>query len=107
MPPDRTATERRLKLTDVIDFPSGQFRFVRGVAPYSAVVAPLVGFEIERARFANLEPLEAGFARIEAHLKQLGRPLTALCGCELRSPAQWTVEFDYEMDARCVTREVA
>ena len=73
-------------MTDVIDFPSGQFRFVRGVAPYSAVVAPLVGFEIERARFAHPVVLEEGFARIEAHLKAVGRPLTALCGCELRSP---------------------
>ena len=76
-------------MTDVIDFPSGQFRFVRGVLPYSAIVTPFVGFEIERARFAHPVVLEEGFARIEAHLKAIGRPLTALCGCELRSPAQW------------------
>lgn len=50
-------------MTDVIDFPSGQFRFVRGVAPYSAVVTPIVGFEIERARFAHLVVLEEGFAQ--------------------------------------------
>ena len=50
----------------------------------------MAGFEIERARFAHPVVLEEGFARIEAHLTGLGRPLTALCGCELRSPAQWT-----------------
>ncbi len=77
-------------MTEVIDFPSGQFRFVRGVSPYSAIVTPFAGFEIERARFAHRLVLEEGFARIEAHLKAVGRPLTALCGCELRSPAQWT-----------------
>jgi len=79
-----------LNVADVIDFPSGQFRFVKGVAPYSAAVAPFVGFEIERARFAHPVALEEGFARIEAQLKGVGRPLTALCGCELRSPAQRT-----------------
>ncbi|MFC5423889.1 hypothetical protein ACFPOB_30670 [Bosea eneae] len=30
--------------------------------------------------------LDRGLASIEAHLKQLGRPLTAFCACELRSP---------------------
>lgn len=77
-------------MADVIDFPSGQFRFVRGVAPYSAAVTAVAGFEIERARFASPVELAPGFARIEAHLKSAGRPLTALCWCELRSPAQRT-----------------
>ena len=31
-----------------------------------------------------------GFAAIEAHLARLGRPPTAFCACELRSPAQFT-----------------
>jgi hypothetical protein len=79
-------------MTDIMDFSDGQYRFLRGVVPYSAGVAPSAGFEIERARFASLVPLEQGFARIEAHLKSLGRTVTALCGCELRSPAQRTEE---------------
>ena len=77
-------------MADVIDFASGQYRFVRGVAPYSAIVTPIAGFEIERARFSHPIVLDEGFARIEAHLRSVGRPLTALCGCELRSPAQRT-----------------
>jgi hypothetical protein len=60
------------------------------VTPYSAIVAPIAGFEIERARFTKPVALDEGFARIEAQLNDLGRPLTALCGCELRSPAQRT-----------------
>ena len=31
-------------------------------------------------------PLAEGFRRIAAHLEDLGRPKTALCACELRSP---------------------
>jgi hypothetical protein len=35
-------------------------------------------------------PLALGFQKIEQMLKSAGRPLTALCGCELRSPAPFT-----------------
>ena len=41
-------------------------------------------------RFHRLVPLEAGFRRIEAHLEALGRPMTAFCACELRSPGQFS-----------------
>jgi hypothetical protein len=71
----------------VIDFPQGGYRFARGVFQYSAGVAALPGFRIERARFASPVPLAEGFARIAGYLAALGRPLTAFCACELRSPA--------------------
>ena len=35
-------------------------------------------------------PLADGFDAIEAHLAGIGRPPTAFCACELRSPAQFT-----------------
>jgi hypothetical protein len=79
-------------MREVLDFPNGDFRFVRGVEPYSGVVAALSGFEIERARFTRPVALAEGFARIAAHLQGLDRPLTALCACELRSPAQCSEE---------------
>jgi hypothetical protein len=63
---------------------------VPGVFQYSAGVAAEPGFAIERARFARVVPLDEGFARIEAHLKAIGRPVTAFCACELRSPAPFT-----------------
>src|SRR5205814_3024553 len=47
-------------------------------------------FRIERARFARALPIAEGFAAIEAYLARLGRPATAFCACELRSPAQFT-----------------
>ncbi len=74
-------------MAEVLSFPDGGFRFVRGVFQYSAGVAAEPGFEIRRARFHDPAPLVEGFARIRAHLEGLGRPVSAFCACELRSPA--------------------
>lgn len=79
-------------MAEVLAFPDGGFRFIRGVFPYSAGVAAEPGFAIERVRFKRVVPLADGFAAIAAQLTALGRPLTALCGCELRSPKQFTDE---------------
>jgi hypothetical protein len=66
------------------------YRYIPGPFQYSAGVAALPGFAIERVRFANPIPLTEGFQRIEAHLTGAGLPLTAFCACELRSPGQFT-----------------
>lgn len=79
-------------MSDVIGFPAGGYRYLKGVFQYSAGVAAEPGFEIERARCLRPVPLEEGFRAIEAHLTALGRPLTAFCACELRSPAPFTEE---------------
>lgn len=68
------------------DFPAGGYRYIRGVFQYSAGVAALDGFRIERVMFMRPVPLAEGFARIEAHLAEAGRPKAAFCACELRSP---------------------
>ena len=75
---------------DVIAFPQGGYRFVKGVFQYSAAAAALPGHRIERVRFANPVPLKQGFTQIAAFLTAAGRPLTAFCACELRSPAPFT-----------------
>ena len=66
------------------------YRYIPGPFQYSAGVAALPGYAIERARFANPVPLAEGFRRIEAFLHAAGLPLTAFCACELRSPAPFT-----------------
>jgi len=43
-----------------------------------------------RVQFRRPVPLEEGFRRIEKVIKAAGRPLTAFCACELRSPAPFT-----------------
>ena len=73
-------------------FADGNYRFVPGVFPYSGGVGADHGYAIERARFRAPAPLAEGFARIAAHLQARGRPLTAFCACELRSPAPFTEE---------------
>ena len=67
-------------------FGPGGYRYVEGVFQYSAGVAAEPGFEIERAQFQEPVPISAGFAAVENHLKAIGRPTTAFCACELRSP---------------------
>src|SRR6185437_7740970 len=52
-----------------IDVPAGGFRYIPGVFQYSAGVAALDGFRIERVEFRRPIPLAAGFAFIERHLR--------------------------------------
>jgi hypothetical protein len=66
------------------------YRYIPGPFQYSAGVAALPGFAIERVRFTNPVPVAEGFHRIEAFLTDAGVPLTGFCACELRSPEPFT-----------------
>jgi hypothetical protein len=77
-------------MPDVVPFAPGGYRFLTHAFQYSGGVAAEPGFRIERARVARPVPLAQGFDAVEAHLARLGRPPTAFCACELRSPAQFT-----------------
>jgi hypothetical protein len=79
-------------MIETINTPDGGYRFMPGVSQYSCGIAALPGFTIERVRFSNTVPLKQGFAKIAAHIKGAGRPLTAFGACELRSPAPFTEE---------------
>jgi hypothetical protein len=69
------------------DFPEGNYRYIPAVFQYSSGAAADVNYEIERVRFDKLVPLEEGFRRVAGYIRAAGRPLTAFCACELRSPA--------------------
>ena len=71
-------------------FAPGGYRFIPAVFQYSGGVAAEPGFRIERVVFRRPVPLAVGFERIESLIKARGRPLTAFCACELRSPAPFT-----------------
>lgn len=73
-------------------FASGNYRFIPAVFQYSSGVAADAGYEIERVRLDRLVPLAEGFAQIADYIQAAGRPLTAFCACELRSPAAFTEE---------------
>ncbi len=77
-------------MAEVVTFEAGGYRYLKGVFQYSAGVAAARGFAIERVRFTEPVPLADGFRAISAHLRAAGRPLTAFCACELRSPAPFT-----------------
>jgi hypothetical protein len=77
-----------------MDFTPGGYRYLPGVFQYSAGVAALDGFRIERVMFRAPVPLSEGFRRIESFLTSVGRPPAALCACELRSPMQMS-EADF------------
>jgi len=72
------------------DFPAGNYRFIPAVFQYSSGAAADPGFEIERVRFDAWLPLAEGFAQAAKYVRTAGRPLTAFCACELRSPAAFT-----------------
>src|SRR5438128_5806592 len=72
------------------DFPAGNYAFIPAVFQYSSGAAADSGFEIERLRLDTLLPLAEGFARAAKYIRTAGRPLTAFCACELRSPAAFT-----------------
>ena len=55
-------------MSEFIPFSDGGFAYLLGGFPYSQGVCALDGFAIERARFPQPVPVEAGFAAIEAHL---------------------------------------
>jgi len=69
-----------------VTFEAGDYRYLKSVFQYSAGVAAKPGFEIHRARLSRPLPLAEGFGAVERHLAALGRPTTAFCACELRSP---------------------
>ncbi|HZP69369.1 MAG TPA: hypothetical protein VFB29_05435 [Pseudolabrys sp.] len=72
------------------EFAAGGYRFIPGPFQYSAGVAALHGYQIQRIRLRQPVPLVRGFELAAETIKSGGRPLTAFCACELRSPAPFT-----------------
>jgi hypothetical protein len=89
-------------MAKLIEFGGGGYAFLEGVYPYSQGVIALPGFALERARFARPLPLAQGFAAIESYLAALGRPRTALCAAELRSPRPFSFDGFGEFNRRYV-----
>src|SRR5947208_14052650 len=80
----------RSTMAGAADFSAGGYRFLPSVFQFSAGVAALSGYAIERVRFRSPVPLNLGFERVERLITEAGRPLTSFCACELRSPSQFT-----------------
>lgn len=76
----------------LIENERGNFTFIRGIGPFSAGVRARPGFAIVHAAFRPGVPLAGGYERVERHLRDLGRPLQALCGMQLRIPRPFSRE---------------
>jgi len=84
------------------DFAAGNYRFLPYAFQYSSGIAASPGYEIERVTFRNPVPLMQGFERVEAYIRERGRPLTSFCACELRSPGQFTDQGFIDFNRRYV-----
>ncbi|HEX2019320.1 MAG TPA: hypothetical protein VGO17_10320 [Aurantimonas sp.] len=76
----------------LVEKPEGGYAYIPLVMQFSAGVVALPGYRMQRVRFSQPVPVAEGFERIATHLTEAGRPLTAFCACELRSPAPFTEE---------------
>ena len=74
------------------DHPTGDYRYLPGIRAFSCGTVARPGHEIVHVTLAAPVPWRAGFTRIDQHLREIGRPRSALCGIELRSPAPFTFE---------------
>lgn len=76
----------------LIDHPTGNYRFLPGIAPYSCGAVSSPGFEILHVAFQCPIAYRAGFDRIAEFLTAEGHPKSALCGIELRSPQPYSFQ---------------
>lgn len=83
----------------LVDHPTGNYRFLPGIAPYSCGAASAPGFEIVHAIFQRPLPYRAGLESVAEFLAAEGRPRAALCGVELRSPRPYGFQGFAEFNA--------
>jgi hypothetical protein len=74
----------------LIEHAKGNYSFIRGGGPFSSGCAAQPGFEIVHAALHPFVPLAQGFELVERHLKEIRRPIDALCGMHLRIPQALT-----------------
>ncbi len=79
-------------MSAITRFTPGDYRYIPAVFQYSGGVAAEPDFAIRRVMFTKLLALAEGFQAVRQYIESAGRPLTAFCACELRSPAQFTEE---------------
>ncbi|WP_422928747.1 2-amino-5-chloromuconate deaminase CnbZ [Singulisphaera sp. PoT] len=76
----------------LVDHPTGNYRFLPGIAPYSCGVTSAPGHEIAHVILHRPVPYREGFEVIAGRLEAERRPKAALCAVELRSPAPFTFD---------------
>ena len=78
------------------------YRYIPGVAQYSAGVQAVQGYEIVRVRFSDTPSVSDAFARVEDYLRGEALEPSAVCAFELRSPGQFTEETFREFNSKYI-----
>jgi hypothetical protein len=78
--------------SDLIHNQAGNYRIALGGPAFCRGVIPDPGFEIVRVHLRPWVPMAQAYAFVETHLQGAGRPVQALCGMELRAPAQLSLD---------------
>lgn len=76
----------------LIAHPTGNYRFLPGIAPYSCGVVADPGFEVVHVALQQPRDWFDGFEFVERFLQRQARPRAALCAMELRSPSPFTMQ---------------
>jgi hypothetical protein len=84
--------EGRVNPPAIFALEGGNYRYVPAGSVFCAGVLPDEGYEVVHAILRPRLPLAMGYAFIENYLKNLERPIQALCGMELQAPAQMTFD---------------
>ena len=75
----------------LIENKQGNYRFLKGMVPYSSGAVASPGYEVIHVRLRQPLPWRAGFERVDGHLRSEGRARHALCGMELRCPEPYSM----------------
>jgi len=93
-------------MSEPIPHPSGHYRFLPGIDPYSCGVIAEPGFEIVRVTLQEWLPWRTGFERIDQWLAERSTPRAQLCALELRSSEPFTMQGFIEFNqAYCALLE--
>jgi len=84
--------EGRVNPPAIFALEGGNYRYVPAGSVFCAGVLPDEGYEVVHAILRPRLPLAMSYAFIENYLKNLERPIQALCGMELQAPAQMTFD---------------
>lgn len=83
--------------TTLTESPEGGYSFLPASATYSSGAIASAGFGMAHVIFRRPLPLADGFEAMHAYLAITGRPMTAVCGIELRigAPLTWAGFGDF------------
>jgi hypothetical protein len=76
----------------MVEHPSGTYRFYPAISAYSAGFAVAAGYEITALRLLNCTSLVDGFSRIDAEISRRGLSSASLAGLQLRSPGAFSFD---------------